>query len=357
MDSPKKQPVLRTVCLTRSGQEQYLLEEIKNRPQSFKLSSAHSNLIAAQVIEIVHNAHEDLTALPLFFAAQTLPDPQAIEAQSISNWANSIVQALIERFGDAPPNWCLHIFEPKAVETGKQYARQLRIQEGVIELLKQRRRSYLRSLLPQCTAEATLVQVLTVSATQGFISFSDGSLRDLYGAAISPNLAGYTEVADDKRPPSRAFKKLREALEVFRLEVRRGERAVDLGACPGGWTYVLRELGAQVTAIDRSPLAPQFNRDRGIEFIAGNALTWRPATAVDWMVCDVITPPTNTAAILKGWITAKLCANFCVTVKFKGAPDIKTLLDIAAFLKLNTAWCDARQLTHNKNELTIVGRI
>jgi 23S rRNA C2498 (ribose-2'-O)-methylase RlmM len=75
------------------------------------------------------------------------------------------------------------------------------------------------------------------------------------------------------------------------------------------------------------------------------------------MVCDVITPPTNTAAILKGWITAKLCANFCVTVKFKGAPDVKTLLDIAAFLKLNTAWCDARQLTHNKNELTIVGRI
>lgn len=357
MDSPKKQPVLRTVCLTRPGQERYLLEEIKNRPQSFELNSAHSNLIVAQVIEIVHNAHEDLTALPLFFSAQTLPDPQAIEAQSISNWANAIMQALIERFGEASPNWCLHIFEPKAVETGKQYARQLRIQEGVIDLLKQRRRSYLRSLLPECADSTTLVQVLTVSPTQGFISFSDKALRDLYGAAISPNLAGYTEIADDKRPPSRAFKKLREALEVFRLDVRRGERAVDLGACPGGWTYVLRELGAQVTAIDRSPLAPQFNRDRGIEFIAGNALTWRPKTAVDWMVCDVITPPTNTAAILKGWITAKLCANFCVTVKFKGAPDVKTLLDIAAFLKLNTAWCDARQLTHNKNELTIVGRI
>jgi len=46
-----------------------------------------------------------------------------------------------------------------------------------------------------------------------------------------------------------------------------------------------------------------------------------------------------------------------VTVKFKGTPAVETLLTLAAFLRENTASFDARQLTHNKNEITLVGTI
>jgi 23S rRNA C2498 (ribose-2'-O)-methylase RlmM len=69
----------------------------------------------------------------------------------------------------------------------------------------------------------------------------------------------------------------------------------------------------------------------------------------------VITTPENTAALLRRWVEKKLCRNFCVTVKFKGAPDLATLHNLSLFLGKNTQWFDGRQLTHNKNEVTVVG--
>jgi len=260
-------------------------------------------------------------------------------------------------FGDTPPEWCLHIFEPASAETGKQYARAQRIQETVLELLKQKRRSYLRALKPDAPTARTLVQVALIEPASGYISFADDTTRALYRAAISRAVAGYVSIPDNTRPPSRAFKKLREAIEVFSLNPQRGETAVDLGASPGGWTYVLRELGLSVTAIDRSPLAPTLMRDKKVSWLAGNALTWAPPSAVDWLVCDVITTPENTSSLLRTWVSKRLCKNFCVTVKFKGTPAVETLLTLAAFLRENTASFDARQLTHNKNEITLVGTI
>lgn len=45
--------------------------------------------------------------------------------------------------------------------------------------------------------------------------------------------------------------KLREAVESFGL--RLGGRALDLGACPGGWSRTLLRYGLSVTAVDPSP--------------------------------------------------------------------------------------------------------
>jgi 23S rRNA (cytidine2498-2'-O)-methyltransferase len=119
----------------------------------------------------------------------------------------------------------------------------------------------------------------------------------------------------------------------------------------------MAQAGASVTAVDRSPLDGEVSRNKRVAFIKGNAFTWIPPAPVDWLVCDVITTPDRTLAILRSWIEKRLCRNFCVTVKFKGDPDIPTLHQIASYLKSNTSWFDGRQLTHNKNELTVVGRV
>jgi 23S rRNA (cytidine2498-2'-O)-methyltransferase len=347
---------LSTVCITRSGQEEYLCAEIS---QSIALGYRHASIqctqVAPQTIVLVHSSHEDLCSLPLFFSAQALPNARAVQADSISSWTNAILESLIDTFGNEPPPWGLHIFDRSSIETGKQYGRAQRIEESLLGLLKQRRRSYLRTLNKPLSQPTSLVQVVLVEPTEGYISIADKTLRATYKASVSPNLAGYHEVEDDKRPPSRAFKKLREAIEVFSLTLRRGEKAVDLGASPGGWTYVLRQHGLSVTAIDRSPLAESFTRDRGVSWSAGNALKWTPRTPVDWLVCDVITTPENTSSLLRNWITKGLCNHFCVTVKFKGAPAIEPLVSLAAFLRSNVSYFDGRQLTHNKNELTLVG--
>jgi 23S rRNA (cytidine2498-2'-O)-methyltransferase len=349
---------LTTICLTRLGQERYLSDEIAlSLNLGLRSSPIKSTHTAPQVVELSHSSHHELGALPIFFSVQCLPNPKAVHADSISIWSKEILGFLVERFSDSPQPWTLQIFDTASIESGERFARAERITESVIELLKQKRRSYLRELKDTPSRKTTLIQVALVTPTQGFISSAEPELQAQYRSAIALDCAGYHAIADDKRPPSRAFKKLREAIEVFSLTPKRGETAVDLGASPGGWSYVLRQLGLTVTAVDRSPLADTLMHTRGISWSSGNALTWQPPNPVDWLVCDVITAPENTAKILKSWITQKLCRNFCVTVKFKGDPDLKTLLTLADLLRQNTTWFDGRQLTHNKNELTLVGTI
>jgi 23S rRNA (cytidine2498-2'-O)-methyltransferase len=349
---------LTTICLTRPNQENFLSDEISlSLNLGLRSSPIKSTHTAPQVVELTHSSHQELGALPLFFSVQSLPNPKSVHADSISNWSKEIFNLLIETFADTAPSWAFHIFDTASIESGKRFARAERIAESLIELLKQKRRSYLRELASTPSRETTLVQIALISPSAGYISVADPQTQASYRAALTLDYAGYHAIDVDKRPPSRAFKKLREAIEVFSLTPKRGENAVDLGASPGGWSYVLRQLGLTVTAIDRSPLADTLMRTTGISWASGNALTWQPPDAVDWLVCDVITSPENTAKMLKSWITNKLCRNFCVTVKFKGDPDLNTLLNLTDFLRKNTKWFDGRQLTHNKNELTLVGKI
>ena len=60
--------------------------------------------------------------------------------------------------------------------------------------------------------------------------------------------------APGRRPISRAEHKLREIIEKHGLELPTEGRALDLGAAPGGWTRVLAETMAEVTAVDPADL-------------------------------------------------------------------------------------------------------
>jgi 23S rRNA (cytidine2498-2'-O)-methyltransferase len=342
----------RFISITRAGQEPFLIQELHTRSAAFQC-----NQVAPQVVEISSPSEQELAILPLFFSVQLLPNARTLSAQSITVWASAILDALIETFGESSPAWALHIFDPLQSETGKDYARPTRINEALRALLKQKRRSLLKTLSPVVTRDTHLVQVALLDPQRGYFSVATPKTQSLFKAAISPYPAGYVVIPEDKKPPSRAYQKLQEALKVFRLTPTRGQTAVDLGAAPGGWTYVLKQLGLHVTAIDRSPLDPSLMRGKEISFQRGNALTWLPEKPVDWLVCDVITSPENTCALVSRWITEKKCRFFCVTVKFKGAPAFDILHSLVHFLSTHTAWFDAKQLTHNKNEVTVVGRL
>ena len=340
------------IAITRRGQEKFLCQELRNRIDGVQCSE-----LAPQVVGISGVSHLDLAAYPLFFSAQLLPNALPMTAPSIKGWAIGILDYLIRNIGDETPSWSLHIFDPSTAESGKVYARAGLISKELRELLKAKRRSLLRTLHEAPEQNSILVQVVLTSPTEGLISLATPQTRNLFGGSISDYPAGFISIADDKAPPSRAFKKLCEAITVFKLPVRTGETSVDLGASPGGWSHVLAQAGASVTAVDRSPLEGEVSRNKRVAFIKGNAFTWTPPAPVDWLVCDVITTPDRTLAILRSWIEKRLCRNFCVTVKFKGDPDIPMLHQISSYLKSNTSWFDGRQLTHNKNELTVVGRV
>jgi 23S rRNA (cytidine2498-2'-O)-methyltransferase len=347
----------RHIAITRDGQEELLCRELNlTRPKLL------CRTLSPRIVEIVSLETQELAKLPILFCSQLLLFADPLAAQSISLWGDLIFNHLRANRDRITSPWVLRIFDPLTAETGLNYARPRRIYESVRELLRRRNRELLRSLVlsDSASGEVTLVQVVTQSASAGFISIASATERRPFRAAISLDTAGYHAVAEDKSPPSRAYRKLLEAIDVFRLEIKPGSRAVDLGAAPGGWSYVLLKLGAHVTAVDRSPLArevamqPAFGRR--LVTVIGDALKWKPDEVLDWMVCDVITTPENTAALVKRWVDGRMCRNLCVTVKFKGTAKVEVVVDLLSYLSERAKWFDARQLSNNRNELTLVAK-
>jgi 23S rRNA C2498 (ribose-2'-O)-methylase RlmM len=342
----------RHICITRQGQESFIHQEIS--PLAPSCQCIH---LAPGVVELTGVGIPFLSQNPLLFCRQLLPHAFALEGTSIKSIAQAVVTSLIEGLGETPGEWCLHIYDPAAVDTGEEYSRPRLVHQEVTGILKQRRRSLLKGVSQERSPNAPFVQVVIASPTLTFMSITNPEDQQALRTNLSPYVAGYVDIPDDKQPPSRAFKKLREAIQVFDLKPQRGQTCVDLGACPGGWTHVMVEHGLKTTGIDRSPLDERLMRDKSVTFVKGDAFTWLPKDPVSWLICDVITTPDRTLRILDTWLSKRLCSFFCVTVKFKGEPDFENLLKIRQLLSDKTRWYDGKQLTNNKNELTFVGEI
>lgn len=349
------------ICVTRTGQEHLLVTEVLTCAQSSQCSE-----IAPGTVEISGISASELAALPPFFSQQLLPNAEPLQGESIQGWARLLFERVIERFsGESASPWQLLIYSPESAERGEAFSRARLMREALLAILKQKRRSLLKSLVAEscATSSATdgaqcaIVQLLLMDSGKGYLSITTAGERPSLKAALRPTVAGYEKVPDDKGPPSRAFKKIVEALCVFNLPLPKGAHCVDLGASPGGWTHVLVARGCTVTAIDRSPLDTRLMRNKKVSFIKGDALSWLPEKPVDLLVCDVITAPERTLEMLTTWISKGLCAAFCVTIKFKGDPDFGVLTRLRKFLSEKTMWFDGKQLCHNKNEVTVVGVI
>ncbi|MDR2477719.1 MAG: hypothetical protein LBD48_00245 [Treponema sp.] len=170
----------------------------------------------------------------------------------------------------------------------------------------------------------------------------------------SPFPNGVIEFEEDKSgPPSRAYLKLWEALVRLRRWPGPGERCLDAGASPGGWTWALARLGAQVTAVDRAPLEDRIAAMGGVEYIRHDAFTLKPEDIgpIDWLFCDVICYPPRLFAWIEKWLAAGLCGNFVCTIKMQGnaggAADFETPCRFAAIPGGTVV-----HLYHNKHELT-----
>lgn len=152
-------------------------------------------------------------------------------------------------------------------------------------------------------------------------------------------------------PPSRAYLKLWELFTVHGIRPPAGARVVDMGSCPGGWTWVLQQLGCRVVSVDRAPLDEKIARLPRIEFIQHNAFTLDPAKIgpVDWFFSDIICEPKKLLQLVEKWRANSLCKNFVCTIKFKGRTDQETtrlFAEIPGSVILHQY--------HNKHELTWV---
>ena len=166
----------------------------------------------------------------------------------------------------------------------------------------------------------------------------------------SPFPNGDIQFNEDKEtPPSRAYLKLWEVFTVLKIKPDRGSRCLDLGSCPGGWTWVLQQVGAKVLSVDKAPLAPNIAKLPNIEYLKRDAFKLKPEDIgpVDWLFSDIICYPADLLELVNSWRASGMCKNFVCTIKFQGKTDWET---VAKFKNIPNS--RIVHLVHNKHEVT-----
>jgi 23S rRNA (cytidine2498-2'-O)-methyltransferase len=175
----------------------------------------------------------------------------------------------------------------------------------------------------------------------------------LYAAkTASPFIHGMLEFEENKiEPPNRAYLKLWEVFTRLGIMPEKGARCLDLGASPGGWTWVLASLGAEVICVDKAPLAEGVMAMPGVHFEARNAFTLAPSDVppLDWLFSDIICYPDKLYELIIKWLSSGRVKNMVCTLKFQGETNYTVIEKLSALTDTKII-----HLYHNKHELTFI---
>lgn len=163
--------------------------------------------------------------------------------------------------------------------------------------------------------------------------------------------------------PSRSALKLEEALLVLlddagrRRLLQPGMRAADLGAAPGGWTWVLARHHLRVVAVDNGPLRPALLDTGLVEHLCADGFTWQPPQPLDWLVCDMVEQPRRVAARIATWLREGWCRQALFNLKLpmrRRWDEVRLCLDLLQREAGRPLRLRARQLYHDREEITVL---
>ena len=213
-----------------------------------------------------------------------------------------------------------------------------------------RRATLIQEQLPNVSAKPIVFGAPQPAAPLGSWTLLDAGTILAAPHCTSPFPNGEIRFVEDRTgPPSRAYLKLWEALTLIGRRPGPGETCLDLGSSPGGWSWALQQMGAQVISVDKAPLAPGIARLPGIEHRRESAFALDPSAVgpVDWLFSDVVCYPARLLGLVERWLAAGTCRNYVCTLKFQGKTDHVTARRFAAI-----PGSQLRHLFHNKHELT-----
>lgn len=208
---------------------------------------------------------------------------------------------------------------------------------------------------------------LDVAATPRLHVFFPGSTHALVGLVdvrtASPWPLGIPRLRTARHAPSRSARKLEEALHTFldaeNTRMQAGMQAVDLGAAPGGWSWVLAQRGIAVTAVDNGPLADAVLDTGLVEHRREDGFHYRPPRPVDWLVCDMVEQPHRVAALIVDWFRRDDCRNALFNLKlpmkqrYRNVMECLTLIDRGMARAGIDAERRCKQLYHDRDEVTV----
>lgn len=166
-----------------------------------------------------------------------------------------------------------------------------------------------------------------------------------------------------RQAPSRSALKLDEALHVLLDDDERarllkpGMGAVDLGAAPGGWSWVLARQGLHVIAVDNGALADAAMATGLIEHRREDGFRFRPQQPCDWLICDMVEQPRRVAALMAAWLREGLARRAVFNLKLpmkKRWQETRLCLDLLRDESRIALDLRARQLYHDREEITVL---
>ncbi len=158
---------------------------------------------------------------------------------------------------------------------------------------------------------------------------------------------------------SRSEFKLEELFRVFDIPLPTSGIALDLGASPGGWTRLLRQRGLTVWAVDPGALDSRLDGDVGVRHLrtTAGAFLARNQQTFDLVVNDMRMESDRSCQLMVDAAPYLRPGAVCIVTLKLDSPRPHQSVDAAiATLQRRYEILHARQLFHNRNEVTIVGR-
>ena len=207
-----------------------------------------------------------------------------------------------------------------------------------------------------------VIHLMMLDSSQGFLGYS-------YSGNNSPFFMGIPRLRFPAAAPSRSTLKLEEAILLFvpkdqtENRLRSGMTGVDLGACPGGWTYQLVRRGLFISAIDNGPMAESLMETGQVTHYMEDGFKFEPQKNVDWMICDMVEKPIMVADLMASWLVKGWCRetifNLKLPMKKRFVEVYKCLEHIESRLrKANFRYeIQCKHLYHDREEVTVSVRI
>jgi 23S rRNA (cytidine2498-2'-O)-methyltransferase len=344
------------LCFCRAGFEPELAAELTERAAEAGFAGYARTQRASGYVEFVcHDAAALDRALPLrdlIFARQKLLRLADLRELNPTDRIAPILAALEVSASDGPRTTFGELWvEHPDSDDGKPLA-------GLSRAFGNALRPALREagwLSRQDDASRPRLHVVFLDGRHAMLARSD--TRD-----AAPWPLGIPRLRMHPDAPSRSALKLEEALltllddgERKRL-LRDGMRGADLGAAPGGWTWVLVRNGLHVTSVDNGPLRPHLLDSGKVEHLRADGFHWQPKAPLDWMVCDMVEQPRRVAERMATWVREGWCRHTIFNLKLpmkKRWDETRLCLELFSAQAGRPLTVRARQLYHDREEITV----
>ncbi|MFO1492116.1 MAG: SAM-dependent methyltransferase [Kiritimatiellia bacterium] len=291
-------PARTHVLLTRPSFEDALVAEASDRWPAARPVGTEPGLV-------VFESAGDPPAGALAFERQRIPDARFLAPSRLKPVTPATAGDVLGTAGSSGRLWTTHVYtsDPEAGEALASRA------AGIEAAMRREGARLARDAEKRFRPHEKLARrpngglVVQFCLTPAGLWHGTAELREI----SSRRPGGLHRMAFDPRAPSRSYLKMEEALERLGVEPAAGEKVVDLGAAPGGWSFAFLKRGCDVTAVDNGPM-----KIDGLEGLPGrlthlreDGVAFAPQNTrvpVDWLVADMLIPPGVAMGLLRRWL-------------------------------------------------------